>query len=136
MLYRDPATGKTRIWVADAKSNARITHFTASSKDFEPVKLAVVADVTGDGIEEYAVLGREPNTLEVRTEVRDGATGAPVQVLYFGTSFEPLDMVAMADLNGNGTEELVILQRRYSDGLLRTVIRDAQTGELLNRVGF
>ncbi len=45
-------------------------------------------------------------------------------------------MVSIADINANGAEELVLLERCGAEGTLYAVVKDAWTGERLNILGF
>ena len=67
--------------------------------------------------------------------VKDTLTGESIQVVYFGKQFIGDDMDIIPDINGNGAPELVVLGRR-DDGVLRAIIKDSKTGELLGSVGF
>jgi hypothetical protein len=46
------------------------------------------------------------------------------------------DIATCADINGNGSEELVLLGKRASDGKLKATVKDAKTGELIGVVNF
>ena len=102
------------------------------SRGFTPLKLAAVADMTGNGVEEYAVLARKPETGQVTATILDGATSQWLNQIWYNTDCTPLDLVSIADINGNGAEELVMLGRCGTDGQLRAFVKDAKTGEFLS----
>jgi hypothetical protein len=72
MLLKDAATGETAVRVADAATNARQAVVRDYSTKFTPIKRVAVSDLTGNGIEEFAVLGRNPDTSQVTAEIREG----------------------------------------------------------------
>jgi hypothetical protein len=106
------------------------------STKFTPIKLVVVSDLTGNGIEDYAVLGRNPDTSQVTAEIREGRNSELVSRVWFNKDCLPLDLVTIADINGNGAEELVMLGRCGTEGPLRAYVKDAETGAFLRRLDF
>jgi hypothetical protein len=113
-----------------------VANIVGLDKSFTPVKLVAVSDLTGDGIEEYAVLGRNAGTGQVAVEIRDGRSSKLAERIWYNTDCTPLDLASIADVNGNGAEELVMLGRCGADGKLRAFVKDAMTGALLRRLYF
>ena len=136
MLLYDAPTAETTVWIADSQTGGRLARLGGYRMPYVPVKLAEVQDLSGDGVEEYALLSRNKETQYVLVAVKDGFTGETLQNAWFNKAFSPLDLAIIDDINNNGVQELVVLGRRASDGLLRTYVKDAETGELLNSVDF
>jgi hypothetical protein len=136
MLLHDPASGKTAAQVVDAATNGWVSTIAGYNVAYTPMKLVAVSDLTGNGIEEYAVLGRNPATGQVTAEIRDGHDAKRISRFWFNKDCTPLDMVSIADVNGNGAGELVMLGRCGADGKLRAFVKDAKTGALLRRLDF
>jgi hypothetical protein len=136
LLWRNPGAGATQVWVVDAATNRRLASLAVFNQSVTPLKLAVVADVTGNRVEEYAVLGRTTETGQATVTVLDGATGQRVSRMWYDPGCTPLDLVSIADLNGNGAAELVMLGRCGPDGELRAFVKDAKTTQALNRLNF
>jgi len=136
LLWRNPAAGATQVRVVDAATGRLLAALAGFNQDFTPIKLAVIADVTGNGIEDYAVLGRKPDTGQVSATIQDGATGQWVSRIWYNKECTPLDLASIADLNGNGAPELVMLGRCGPDGQLRAVINDTKSGQVLRRLSF
>ncbi len=136
LLWRNPAAGTTQVWVTDATTSQRLAAVAGFNQGVVPLKLAVVADITGNGVEEYAVLGSKPTTGQVSTTLLDGATGQWVNRIWYSKECTPLDLVSIADVNGNGAAELVMLGRCGPDGQLRAVINDTKNGQVLRRLDF
>ncbi len=136
LLRRRVPDGTPEVRVMDAATSEQLASLNGFNKGFTPLQLVVLADVNGNGVEDYAVLSREPGTHQVSVSLKDGATGQPVNRFSIDKACDPLDMVRIADLNGNGAEELVVLGRCGTNGPLRAFVKDAKTGQLLNRVDF
>jgi hypothetical protein len=86
--------GAAEIAVAALRPNGRIvvdvrdgmaqtltsrTHFLSAG--FDPHDLEVLPDESGNGVEELAVLGRNPQTGDLRIQIRDAATGEHVRTI-------------------------------------------------------
>jgi hypothetical protein len=136
MLLHDSTTGETAVRVADAASNDEQALVSGYEASFTPVKFVSVADFTGNGVAEYAVLGRNPDTGVVRAEIREGQSAARLSRVWFNEHCTPLDLVTVADIDANDAEELVMLGRCGEAGKLIAIVRDAQTGAFLKRLEF
>ncbi len=136
MLLRNPVTGETLVWVADALTNALLAKVVGYRKDVTPETLVAVSDLTRNGVEEFALLGRSTATGEVTAEIRDGANSALVRRIWFKKECTPLDLVSIGDVNGNGAAELVMLGRCGTEAQLRAFVVDAKTGASLRRLDF
>lgn len=99
----------------------------------------LVADVDGNGFPELAVLrigGRPPQDFGVEAVLRDGKTGRPLGRIPLDADYPPERLLSMADMNGNGTDELLAFARRAGFGNQRVMIKDSGTGQLLNSMFF
>jgi hypothetical protein len=134
MLLRDPAAGETAVRVVDAATNREQSLVSGYDATYTPVKLVSVADFTGNGVAEYAVLGRSSDV--VHAEIPEGQSGALLSRVWFNQHGTPMDMVTVADIDANGAEELVMLGRCGELGKLIAIVRDAQTGAFLKRLDF
>ncbi|WP_295577818.1 hypothetical protein [uncultured Lamprocystis sp.] len=124
LLWRNPGT--TQVWVVDAATNRRLASLAVFNQSVTPLKLAVVADVTGNRVEEYAVLGRTAPTGQATVTVVDGAIGQRVSRMWSDPGCTPLDLVSIADVNRNGAAELVMLGHCGTSGQLRAFVMDAR----------
>ncbi len=136
LLLHEPASGKTLVRITDAATDAIQATLRGYNPDFDPMKLAVLADMNGNGAEEYAVLARNPDTGQVHAKIRDGVSNEAINTVWFDKACTPLDLVSIADINANGAEELVLLERCGAEGTLYAVVKDAGTGERLNIMRF
>jgi hypothetical protein len=136
MLWQDPAAQTTHVWVVDAGTQQRLASLGKFRQGTDPLKLVLVADLTGNRVEDYAVLGRNPLTGDVTVTVLDGATGQWLNRISYNPDCTPLDLASIADTNGNGAADLVMLGRCGANGTLRAFVKDAKTGALLQRLNF
>ncbi|WP_157640021.1 choice-of-anchor Q domain-containing protein [Lamprocystis purpurea] len=136
LLLRNPMTGETPVWVADALTNALLAKVVGYRKDFTPETWVAVSDLTRNGVEEFALLARNTATSEVTAEIRDGANSSLVRRIQFKREFTPLDLVSIGDVNGNGAAELVMLGRCGTEAQLRAFVVDAKTGASLRQLDF
>ncbi len=83
LLLHEPATGKTLVRITDAATDAIQATLRGYNPDFDPMKLAVLADMNGNGAEEYAVLARNPDTGQVHAKIRDGVSNEAINTVWF-----------------------------------------------------
>jgi len=115
VLFRDTRTGQSLGSIG-------------FDRNYPPKKLLTIADVNGNGSDEVVVFGRRFNGGSQKAQVKDSKTKTLISQVFFDKNYAAQDIVTCADMNGNGTEELVLLGRR-SDGKLKAIIKDAMTGE-------
>jgi hypothetical protein len=77
---------------------------------YTPLELAVIGDVSGDGVADLAQLGRRDDTGLVRVQVKRTDTGATVTNAFAGTTNTPIAVVGIGDANGNSSPDLAILR--------------------------
>jgi len=93
-------------------------------------------DMNGNGVGEMAVLGTHPATGRSVVEIRDLLTGALVKRITVGpdSTVESIGLSYSNDLNGNGSQELVILQRNAKTLRSRLNIVDTKTGKRIKTI--
>lgn len=123
------------VMIYDAMSGERVSvvNFNAG---FTPLKLVVIPDFSGNGEPELAVLGLNEQTGESKAEVRDADTGEFLNNVWWSQDYPALDMVTIPDVNNNGSDELVAVGKRESDGKIQVFVKDAETNQLIRTVGF
>jgi len=136
LLWRNRTVSGTHLWVIDSASTERLAALAGFNSDFTPLKFVAVSDLSGDGVEEYAVLGRQPLTGQVTVSISNGATGTWVNRLWYNRDCVPLDLASLPDSNGNGAPELALLGRCGPAGSPRVFIKDARSGALLKRIDY
>ena len=117
--------------VRDAEDDHLIRQFSFNP-DRKPVAFEVMADFSGNGAPELAVLGQG----SVVVEVRDSLTGHLQSTVGFNPNNTPVALAILPDQNGNGVPELAVLGRSTLDDAVSVVIKDTLTKRPLNYVGF
>lgn len=119
---RDLVTGETsrEIWLA---------------KGWQVLEQVLIADLNGNGSEEVAVLRVHPSG-NVNVQIRDTLTRVRVNFVGFAVKYPPQELVAVADVNGNGADELVVFGRRFDGRNQKAVIKDSSTGNKLRDLWF
>jgi hypothetical protein len=73
--------GRITVDVRDGATQALTSRTNFLPVGFDPRGLEVLPDQSGNGVEELAVLGRNPQSGEVRIQIRDAATGELLRTL-------------------------------------------------------
>ncbi len=105
-------------------------------KGWQVKQLELLADSNGNGSKEAAVLRVHPTTDAVNVLIKDTGTGRKVSRLGFDPQYPPLKMVILSDLNGNGSDEVVVLGPKAGGGNQKAVVKDGKTNELIRRLFF
>lgn len=121
------ASGRNRAQVKNAQTGA-LVGFVWFDPGFEPIAAAVLPDMTGNNVEEIAVLGVDMEG-RVRAQIKDVATGSLVSLVYFDRNFSPTLFGVMPDVDGDGAADLGVLGED-GDGIVRLQVKDAATGAL------
>lgn len=94
---RDPATGES-LYSTPVLDAAGYSEFTV-----------LAADVDGNGKDDVVVIGRRAADGVLLADVRNGPTGESIAFFLLGKKVAAPFEAAVADLNGDGKEELVVL---------------------------
>ncbi|HOV85263.1 MAG TPA: glycosyl hydrolase family 17 protein [Syntrophobacteraceae bacterium] len=98
-----------------------------------------IQDRSGNGIEEMALLRHDLDKREIEVHiVHDDAPppAAATTIRFFGSGWTPVGMVALEDLNANGSQDLAVLALHEKTGVVRVVVRDSATGRLISKIDF
>jgi hypothetical protein len=98
-----------------------------------PIELVTIDDVSGDGIEDVAELGRRFDTGLVRVLVRATDTGATITTAYAGFTNTPIAVLGISDTNGNNAADLAILVMTPA-GTAKVIVRDGATGTFIRTI--
>jgi hypothetical protein len=93
--------------------------------EFDPVSLTILPDISGNGASEVVLLGYHPANHKTLAHIRDSVTGDLVHYLWYGTSYYPVDMTAVPDIDDNGYSELALLGVNPNTGGAVVKIMDA-----------
>lgn len=132
-LLRDYTSGGYIAYIKDGSTKALIRSINFGAT-YLPSDLCSLADLNANGKGEVAVLGKSA-TGTVAVVIRDSGTGATVKTVTFPPAYNPVAVAEVADLNGNGKNELAVLGVSATGGIVVTV-KDLATGLLVKSVSF
>ena len=96
--------------------------------DLVDVKPMLVADRTGDGIREVAVLGTHPDSGKVFVRINDGRlANERIANISWPASWEDIQVTELGDLNNDGFSEFGLLGFTKSNRTVQLIVRDGQT---------
>jgi hypothetical protein len=98
-----------------------------------PVGVVGLGDSNGDGVPDYGALVEQDNA-EPRLRLIDGATGKAFRSVFFDGIGDAQEALTVADQNGSGRREVVVLGNRV--GTYRTQTRDSKSGNELNTITY
>ena len=124
------ASGGVRVQVRDALSDAE-TSTTFWGDNVAPLDVLVIPDVSGNGQPEVVMHGRITGSGQSRAQVRDTATGALLRNIFFGATYEPLQLVVIGDVSGDGIDDLAQLARRPDTGAIRVQVKESSGGTIV-----
>lgn len=95
-----------------------------------------LSDFNGNGYPELANL-RSNRLGNFDVVVVDAFTGNSIsRVPFFSSRFDIVSLAVLGDMTGNGIQEISVMARNKSNGRYRTLVKDADTGELVSRFDF
>jgi subtilisin-like proprotein convertase family protein len=135
VLKHNTTDGNVQVVVKDAVSGA-----LQAGLDFgdalTPIAVAALPDLNGNGAPELAVLGHQAHNGKVQVFIKDARTGDLLSTQDFNSSYLPVGLTILPDLDGNGVPELAVLGQHLEDGKMRVLIKDALTGAASPTLSF
>jgi uncharacterized repeat protein (TIGR02543 family) len=128
-LYVDYATGMHTVKITDSYTSDALNTLTFASSVKKPDGIVAINDLDGNGVPEIAVLFK--NTVMIKDAKNNDIVLNRFAVSEIG--YKATDISVSADLNGNGSSELIIMGVNTATGKARTEIRDSKTGLLVNK---
>jgi hypothetical protein len=123
------ASGQVRAQMRDSATKALLRNFFFGTV-YSPIQLTVIDDVSGDGIQDLAQLGKRDDTGAVRIQTKRTDTGATVANAFTGSTSVPIAIVGIGDANGNSAPDVAMLVRE-PDGTAKVIVRDGATGAFI-----
>ena len=133
-ILQQQASGQVRVQTRDSVTG-NVTKNLWYGQQYEPVSMDVVADYSGNGLPEIAVLGSEAGTDAVRVQIQDVSTGF-LDNVFLGTQSIAKGLVSVADTSGNGVPEMGILGVLKANDQVRMQMWDADTATFQSNVWF
>jgi hypothetical protein len=136
----DEQQDKITVRVADGATNAGIRKFDYGSGGFNPIDLAAVSDVSGNGAADVTVLGVRRSDGRIFAQTRDMLTGQnvlSVNIQFLDGGFTPLALAVLPNvLPSSSSDELGVFATRNSDGRGVVEIREADGTSGFTRIWF
>jgi hypothetical protein len=135
----DEQQDKITVRVADGATNAGIRNVDYGSGGFDPIDLATVSDVSGNGAADVAVLGVRRSDDRIIVQTRDVLTGQNalgVNIQFLDGGFTPLALAVLPNVLPSSSDELVVFATRNSDGRGLVEIREADGTPGFTRIWF
>ena len=115
-------------------STGRVVKNLWYGKGWDALQLEVLSDLNGNGSQEAAVLRTKGN--QVNVLIRDSFSGRLISSQGHSTGYRPIGMAIAADLNNNGSQEVVVVGRKDQGTSVKATVKDGLNGELINTVFF
>ena len=135
VLEHNTTDGNVQVIVKDAVGKALLAALDFGAAH-TPIAVAALPDLNGNGAPELAVLGRRARNGKVQVFIKDALTGDLVSTQDFSSSYLPVGLTILPDLDGNGVPELAVLGQHLHDGKIRVFIKDALTGAASPTLSF
>jgi FG-GAP-like repeat/Proprotein convertase P-domain len=135
VLEHNTTDGNVQVIVKDAVGKALLATLDFGAAH-TPIAVAALPDLNGTGAPELAVLGRRARNGKVQVFIKDALTGDLVSTQDFSSSYLPVGLTILPDLDGNGVPELAVLGQHLHDGKIRVFIKDALTGAASPTLSF
>jgi hypothetical protein len=135
VLEHNTTDSSVQVVVKDAVSTALQARLDFGAA-YTPIAVATLPDLNGNGAPELAVLGRRTRSGKVQVLIKDARTGDLVSTQDFDTSYLPVGLTVLPDLDGNGVPELAVLGQHLHNGKSRVFIKDALTGAASPTLSF
>ena len=129
---RVTTTEQGRAQMRDSATRALLRNFNFGSS-YVPIELAVIQDVSGDGIPDLAQLARRDDTGQVRIQTKRTDTGETIANAFTGSTERPITVVGIGDANGNSAPDVALLMEQ-PDGMAHVIVRDGATGAFIRNI--
>jgi len=140
-VLQEKASGAgVRIAIADPTVGT-VVRTIGFNENFAPITAKAIADVNNNGEPELAVFGEDPDSGNIKVEIRDSLTGELINNLWGWQSLIPLDIAVLPDTNGNGSSEIGLLGSEVFDFDpdnfdFTVLVKDSQTAEQIDQINL
>ena len=128
--------GQIVVFVKDASTKAVVNKISYLGKTTTPRAITVISSIGASAAPELPVLGERPDGRNI-VQNRDAGTDERVSnVFFFNSRWDSIDVGGLDDVNGNSSADLAVLAQHKSTNAIRSEVRDAFTGDLIQTVTF
>ena len=124
--------GRGRVQLKERDGTAVRTSLFSSG--YTAINVLQINDTNANGIPEFAVVQQRLSDNRCLVQIRDALTKTVLNNVWFSNGYTPLLSTKLDDINGNGSEEIVVLLRRQSDHRIVLQIRDSATKAPLRNI--
>lgn len=124
--------GRTVVTVKDGRSGKLLGTWSFAAV-FRPEFAAMVDDLNGNGSEEFAILGIDPDGA-IRAHLRDGSTGKTITRISFGDGARAVGFTAVE--NRQGQRRWLTVLTTDDEGKTSAITRNTGNGSVVSRIGF
>ena len=103
-------------------------------KGWSVKQLELLADINGNGRQEAAVLREKTNRFDVM--IRDSQSGNSLGVLGYDSNYSPIKFSISEDLNNNGFDEIVMLDKHKLNGTIKATVKDSKNRKLIKKMFY
>jgi hypothetical protein len=128
-------TRQDRIEVRDLHSGG-VVRTIWLGHGWQVFQQALVRDFNENGSKEVAVLRVKDGGDSVNVMFRDSRSGENLGSIGFDRNYPPRRLLTVSDLNGNGSDEVVVFGRRFNGANQKVQIKDSKTKALIRAVFF
>jgi len=134
LVVQGAATPKVRTYRLSDGALIRTTNVLQTG--WQVFDLVALDDMNGDGVSEYAVLGRNSDTGENAAQVRSGADGAFIKNVFFlNASWQPRQLVALSSFAAGPAPELGLFATNDA-GQIVVMVKDAGANAFIKNVFY
>jgi hypothetical protein len=129
-------TGVITVAVHRADNGSLERQIAYFNQNWVPSALAYVPDAAGPGASAFAVLAKNSLDNRVSVQLRRISDGSLINtLLVFRDIWDEIDLGSIDDISGNNRPEIMVVGQSDA-GRIVTVIMDAATGQVINRVSY
>ena len=98
--------------------------------------LEAIQDVSGDGVQDYAHVGKRDDTGATRIQIKRSEAFGRVTIsnAFLGDVGTPIELVGIGDVNSSTFPDVALLVENPFDGSAKVIVRDGKTGEFIRNI--
>ena len=127
------ASKRDKVTIKDI-STGRVINNLWYGAHWDVQQLELLSDQNGNGLPETAVLRKTEDKFNVM--IRDAQSSARLTVLDYDSNYKPIKMRIANDLNNNGADEIVMLDKHRQNEFIKATVKDAKSKKLIKKMFF
>ena len=123
---------RSQIWDADTAAFQTNVWF---GNVYQPHSMITMPDINSNGSEEIVAVGVDPNTQNIRVQVRDSSTAGILYNFWLGSVNEAVDIKLINDINSDGVSDLAVLLKTPA-GTGRVRVQSGSDGAFIRNLFY